>query len=316
MGAEHQSNPPTDPTTSKWICPLCTDAHKVGENDNTPVKYDPNVSVRPRKKPALNSPPGDKPVTRDEMEDIIQGFMVEVNKSIRKTIGDILSTELKSIRGELNEVKESMDFINDKFEAITQENSDSSMKIKRLEEENSSLQSTIQDLSTRINHLEQSARNNNIEIQCVPEKRDENLLNIVKNLGNTINFQITEDYLAHLTRVAKLNKDSNRPRSIIVQFNSPRVRDQFLAASIKYNKYHPQDRLNSSHAGISGAKTPIFVCEHLSTANKTLHAAARQVAKDKGYKYVWVRGGRIYMRKTETSEFKIIKNTDSLNKLP
>ncbi|KOB77936.1 Uncharacterized protein OBRU01_03278, partial [Operophtera brumata] len=96
----------------------------------------------------------------------------------------------------------------------------------------------------------------------------------------------------------------------LVQFNSPRVRDTFLESSIKFNKSSTNNRLNSSHIGLTGEKTPIFVVEHLSTSNKALHSAARSAAKERGYKFVWVRNGRIYMRKSKTSEYKLIKKIE------
>lgn len=53
----------------------------------------------------------------------------------------------------------------------------------------------------------------------------------------------------------------------------------------------------------------------LSPTNKSLHAATRLKAKEKGYKHVWIRGGRIYIRKTDDSEYRIIRDMDSLNKI-
>lgn len=304
-------------TTLKWICPLCT--QKCSNNDSTPVRYNPNITMRPGKRQALNSPPNisnDQPITKNEMQEIIENVMMDMQKKFRDSIGDILTKELKPLKEEICEMKESMNFINHKYETIIQDNGDTRDKLRQLQEENGSMQSKIDDLTSRVNQLEQNSRMTNIEIQCMPEKKDENLLNLVIELGKTINCNISEDNLAHYTRIAKLKKDSVRPRSIIVQFNSSKKRDQYLAAAIKYNKLNPNDKLNSSHAGLPGPKSPIFICEHLSATNKALHAAARQAAKDKGYKYVWVRSGRVYMRKTEHSEYKIIRNINSLNNLP
>lgn len=48
---------------------------------------------------------------------------------------------------------------------------------------------------------------------------------------------------------------------------------------------------------------------------KNVHAAARAKAKDLNYKFVWVKGGNVYMRKTESSEYKLIKSVESLSLL-
>ncbi|KAJ8704339.1 hypothetical protein PYW08_013063 [Mythimna loreyi] len=48
-------------------------------------------------------------------------------------------------------------------------------------------------------------------------------------------------------------------------------------------------------------------------ALQTLHAATRIKAKEKGYKFVWIRGGRIFLRKTDDADVKVIRDMDSLD---
>lgn len=97
---------------------------------------------------------------------------------------------------------------------------------------------------------------------------------------------------------------------------SVNVRDQLLASVKNYNKSKkPEDKLNTSHIGLSCEKKPIYVIEHLSPSNKALHAAARLRAKEKKYKYVWIRNGKIFVRKADHSDFIMIKDTSSLEKI-
>lgn len=126
-----------------------------------------------------------------------------------------------------------------------------------------------------------------------------------------------ETDIQQCTRIAKINNESRRPRSVIVKFNTQRTRDGFLAATLQFNKRNknPTDKLNSSLLGIGGDKKPVFVVEHLAPAQKALHAAARAKAKELNYKFVWVRGGKVYMRKTESAEYINIKNTEDLSNL-
>lgn len=130
-------------------------------------------------------------------------------------------------------------------------------------------------------------------------------------------YDISESHIHHVTRTAKIKSTNTRPRSVVVQFSSPRVRDTFLAASIKYNKSkHVKDeKLNSKLLGIGGKTENIYVVEHLSPSNKALHAAARQRGKEMHYKYVWVRNGKIFMRKTDDSDYKYIRDQETLDKL-
>lgn len=52
--------------------------------------------------------------------------------------------------------------------------------------------------------------------------------------------------------------------------------------------------------------------EHLTLHNKHLHAAARRKAKEAGFKFVWVRDGRILVRRNEQSHAITIKDEESL----
>lgn len=104
-------------------------------------------------------------------------------------------------------------------------------------------------MSTRINTLEQHARANNLEIQCVPQKSNENLFSVVSKLSKTIGCNIKEGNITNCTRVMKQNSANNRPKSIIVLFNTPRLRDPFLPGSIGFNKSKPiKEKLNTGYA--------------------------------------------------------------------
>lgn len=148
-----------------------------------------------------------------------------------------------------------------------------------------------------------------------PEK-DGNLIGILTTLSNVIKYPLSTEKTTKCSRIAKINANISRPRSIVVQLTTPRERDNFLSGVIKLNKSKSkEEKLNTGHLGISGATQPIFIHEHLSPVNKALHAATRSTAREKGCKHVWVRNGRIFVRKTDTSDYRVIKNIESLDKL-
>ncbi|XP_069355160.1 uncharacterized protein [Maniola hyperantus] len=312
---------------SDWKCPSCTSKRPKGNNENTPVRNDTkllseqNTAKRSNKRAAF-SPPEQSCSTeqsdfREMVRDILKTEMSEMVTHITASIKSVLNSELKLLREEITDMKNSISFINDQYDDFIKEYRANEMMLKDLKENNNKLEATIENLHIRINDLEQRSRSNNLELQCIPERKNENLIAIIEQLGSVIGQDTTPDKILNVTRVAKVNRLSTRPRSIIVQFNSPLTRDGFLAAVIKHNKSNPTDKLNTSHIGIGagGEKKPIYVVEHLSPENKALHAATRMKAKEKGYRYVWVRNGRILIRKDDSSDYKIVKNMDFLNKL-
>ncbi|CAG4978126.1 unnamed protein product [Colias eurytheme] len=314
----------------EWHCPKC--AGKRSTQDHTPIRTsrkegtlysicsrEDNITKRSNKRQALSSPPDGttEVVTKEEVVDIIRETIRTEMQSILAQVKTSISSEMKTIKTEIVDLKNSMEFINKQYEDFKKEHHSALKSLDQLLNENTNMRSTITHLNERLNQLEQNSRSNNVEIQCVPEKKTENLLSIVSSIGKVVKCNVEEESIVKCTRTAKLDPTSARPRAIIVQFNTPRLRDQFLAATKIHNRAQKEmsDKLNTGDIGLAGEKKPIFVMEHLSPTNKALHAAARQKAKQHNYKFVWVRGGKIFVRKAENTDFVYIKDMNSLDKI-
>ncbi|XP_013196787.1 uncharacterized protein LOC106139829 [Amyelois transitella] len=227
-----------------------------------------------------------------------------------------MRAELKSVHEKMDNFQTAAEFFNKQYEDLKAVVEEKSAVIEILKEENSTLKSSVLNLTTRLELVEQQQRDCNVEINGVPESRTDNhLTDTIKKIGNTVNFPIADTDILHVTRVAKMDKTSARPRTVIVKFQSTRHRDNFLASVVFFNKKNPKDKLNTRHLGIEGASIPVYVSEHLTPGNKSLHAQARQAAKEKKYKFVWVRSGRIFVRKDEYSQPILVKCPASLAKI-
>ncbi|XP_063899118.1 uncharacterized protein LOC126053873 [Helicoverpa armigera] len=316
---------------STWKCPICHSQLPKSDNTNTPVRTarlasptsersaclpprspSTNVTIRKHASKQIADPTSDETClqfSEHMLRDIIKD-------EIQIALTDIVSTQFKQMHELINDFKKSLSFFNEKYEEMKTMLEERSMIIKKLEKDNSGLRDDIHQVNQRLNLLEQNSRTANVELQCVPENKSENLITTVLQLGKVINCDITDPDILHCTRLAKKDTQSSRPRSILVKFSSPRLRDSFLAASIRYNKNNNQDKLNTSHLGIASDKPqPIYVSEHLSAENKAIHAAARVRAKELGFKFVWVRNGRIFVKKDELSQRIHITCRDKLKSL-
>ncbi|XP_075990099.1 uncharacterized protein LOC142985735 [Anticarsia gemmatalis] len=190
--------------------------------------------------------------------------------------------------------------------------------MSRLEQENCTLQSEINGLKSRLYNMENISRSRNIELQSVPESQSENVLQLFKRLCSIIGVKMDDTNILACRRVAKMNAKSNRPRNILVTLSSQNLRDLVLSSTTRFNKSQSKDHtqmLNSSHLGISGEKTRIYITEHLSPECKHLYSETRRVAKEKEYKYVWVKFGKIYVRKNDECEAIQIKNVERLREI-
>ncbi|CAH2238556.1 jg22538, partial [Pararge aegeria aegeria] len=185
-----------------------------------------------------------------------------------------------------------------------------------LKKVNEDLRTDVRNLHSRLYLFERESRACNLEIHCVPEHRNENLVNMVEQIGKITGNPIKEGQISKCTRIAKLNKDSPRPRTVLVKFFSPITRDQFYASIIKFNKNKSkEDKLNTSHLGLAGEKYGVFIMEHLSPEAKALHAQARKFKKENQWQFVWSRNGNIFMRKNISSDVVYIKNADIFHTL-
>ncbi|XP_063536684.1 uncharacterized protein LOC134746270 [Cydia strobilella] len=349
---ELQFNNLTFTQKAGWICPNCYGSARKGENQNTPIRnqfmleaaaqltdVDMKTPVswvtqrqRSNKEHADQSQSrllyqsGNRShqcLTKEDVRDVVctelRNILSEeitkvLNRSVSAHLQDV-KAEITGLKEEIGKVKDSMDFINLQFEDIKKDTHHTSQECKRLTREVEVLQATNTELNQRITQIEQHSRACNVEIQCLPEHRSENLVTVIMQLAKTVSCDIKEDDIHHCTRTAKLDAASSRPRSVVVQMKSPITRDRLLASVIKFNKTHKDDKLNSSHLGLGGDKVPIYVAEHLSPYNRELHKAARKAAKDKNYKFVWVRSGRIFIRKDETSQAIVLKDLSSISRL-
>lgn len=324
----------TKDNRENWKCPECINKRPKVGNINTPIRPEAHAwhsgheptemcNVTHRVKPAKGSTPNTSeakpaPNSDDEGMYVSECRLREIlQHELKSTIRTYVSEELKHINVQLSEFKESLTFFNQQYEDLKNKFDEKCTVMNRLETENIALASSVKDLSVRLTLVEQQMRENNVEINGVPEHRTENLFVTVKQLAEVVKSPVNDGEILHVARVAKLDKNSSRPRSVIVKLRSPRQRDALLAAVLKFNRNKQNlDKLSSQHLGIAGPQTPIFVAEHLTPANKSLHAATRKKAKEMGYKFVWVRNGRIFVRKSEESGGVLfIGDKDSLNKI-
>ncbi|CAG5055290.1 unnamed protein product [Parnassius apollo] len=157
-----------------------------------------------------------------------------------------------------------MDVLQSMYDKQQKKLEEAMQEISSLKNENTKLRENQIKINSRLTIMEKETRVNNLEFHCIPENRGEHLVNTLKQMGKTIGSYVEDGHIVKCTRIAKWNKENNRPRTVLAKFATPLLRDKFFANVINYNKTHPSDKLNSSHLGIAGEKMPVFVCEHLT----------------------------------------------------
>ncbi|KAJ8937221.1 hypothetical protein NQ318_005925 [Aromia moschata] len=266
-----------------WKCQIClgSSCSTVSDEDMVNDNVSPNIS-----------------------SDRITNFMSDVK------------SQLESLRKAQDKLVDSVTFCSDKvtdFEASLKQISDNMKIIENLKQSNENLKQQVCKLTSKVNELEQYSRLNNIEIQGVPVKNNENVLNIVENITKFLNVKIDPTQVEYAHRVQSQKRDNtNNVKNIIVRFTSRKLKDEVLSA-VKTKRQ--AIGLTSPGLKIEGVSQRLFLNEHLTSENKLLFKEARDAAKTKKYKYVWVKNCNIYVRKTDDSRVKSIRSLDDVNSI-
>ncbi|XP_044758574.1 uncharacterized protein LOC123316497 [Coccinella septempunctata] len=224
---------------------------------------------------------------------------VDVLKFMRE-----VKAELISIQNNMEDFKKSVGFCSDKvtdFEAAMKTFSNQMKSMDSLKKENKDLQESVRLLNKKVADLEQSARAYNIEIHGYPEKKNENIYSIVDSIHETLNIPLSRDVVESAHRVKSF--ESGKPRNIVIKYVSLKSRNSVLAAA--------KARRNSSNGALIINEIPnarIYINEHLTPENKILFKKVRETARQRDYKYVWIRNGSILVRKDDDSSVKQISS--------
>ena len=170
------------------------------------------------------------------------------------------------------------------------------------------LKTKIEELTKRINEIDQYLRINNLEIVGLPEPDKEagetdekiiiNAVNLLADLPEPIRPEDID-----ISHPLKTNRRDNK-NVHVVRFISRKKKAEILTAKKSINNRNFKFRDND-----------VFINEHLSPANRSLFAAANAKKRTLGYKFLWTRGGDILMRKNDTSEAIFITCENDINNL-
>ncbi|CAG9814610.1 unnamed protein product [Phaedon cochleariae] len=200
-----------------------------------------------------------------------------------------IQLNLKSLNNKYEDVMESVNFCSNQistFEKAMNQLNEKIATIEKINRENVNLKSELTRLTTKVDILEQQTRSNNIEIQGVPQKSNENLVNILAKIGEHIQCPILPQDVDTVHRVAQHpSSDQQQPKSIVVKFLSKLKRDSILAAT--KNIRRAKNDTNSPGIVIENISNKLFINEHLTNKLKLLLKNTKQAAKSNNYKFVW-----------------------------
>ncbi|CAG4962847.1 unnamed protein product [Parnassius apollo] len=219
-----------------------------------------------------------------------------------------LIEDVKTIKLEISNLKSSVEFAHQTAGQLSVTVKSLESRISQVEEHTNLIHILGADLKKFKEDLqdkEQWARANNVEIKGIPVKKSENLYDIVDNISKVIQCSIRKEDINYIARVPSLKAESQK--SIIMALNNRYCKEEFVAAARKHKE------LKVSQLGYAD-EGHVYVNDHLTLFNKALLKKAKDLAKTKNFKYVWIKHCKILARKSDTSPTFRIKSEKDLLK--
>lgn len=160
----------------------------------------------------------------------------------------------------------------------------------------------IQQLQAGLNDSEQYSRRSNMEVHGLPSSPLENLSSWVGDLAHKL--AIPDFHPSSVVAVHRLPTRGNKAPPVLIRFASVRVRDAWMAA---------KGRLRSLIAEKSVPQ--LFFNENLTRANSELFWKARTRAKERHFRFVWLKNGRIFAKREEGAPIVRIAQPNDLEKM-
>lgn len=220
-----------------------------------------------------------------------------------------LRPRVESLGETIKEVQSAIDFLSTKYDTLLAAVTDNEKSVRVLQAESQTLKATVAEQSSvierlqcEVNDAEQYSRASNLEIHGLPFNRTENLSASVRDLATKLSLPIPQpgDVLA----VHRLPGKSGAVPPVLIRFASAPLRDRWLAA---------RSKLSTLRETASTAR--LFFNENLTRGNKELFWKARSRGKDKNYRYIWVKRGKIYAKKADGAPLVKIACTRDLDKI-
>lgn len=166
-------------------------------------------------------------------------------------------------------------------------------RIAAIEQQNISYKNQMSKLERRMDDLDQKHRAHNLQVDGIPEANQENLRDIILKLASSLNVVITSQDITHVTRVRSTNKEKIKP--VICSLSKYNI----MADLIKASRIQKPLAVN---AGFSNNNNNIYINEHLTVARKQLLYKAKKFKIENNFEFLWVKDGKIYLKKNRDSK--------------
>lgn len=228
-----------------------------------------------------------------------------IMKEIKQLNAD-MSRSIDACHEEISENSSLMKNLNEKIDRCVSVVEEIDNKCKALEKEN-------QNLVKELNRQEQYSRLNCIEISGVPECKGENVYTTVTRAAQIIGVSLSRNDIDSCHRLGNSIQPGYNRQIILKLVNRWKKEELLAARRVRRNLCVRDLNLDSPLLKAQDLEKSVYLNESLTKFNRALLGKCREYKKQNNIKFVWVRNGKILMRKTENSRVFVISSKEDLN---
>ncbi|KAI5734679.1 uncharacterized protein LOC108254163 [Diaphorina citri] len=272
---------------AQWKCASCRDKEKERKMINTPEQQ-----VRS----------SDSETTLKSLENFMSSQFANMNKKMDEKFSDF---------------EASLNFYGDKFDEMSKTMKSLEQKVvllenqlKQSETENKELKKRVRNMEVQLNMMDQRQNNNKMEITGIKDK-EVNEKELMMKIMEKVQPAPESNVQYRVEKIVKPGKD-NRPNTttLVVHFNN-QVNRNGVITKIKKEKLY----LNFGDILRNNDSSPIFINEYLCPYYRRLYYEANRLKKDKKIAFLWVKDGKILMKKTAESKIENLTCMEDLGKI-
>lgn len=214
------------------------------------------------------------------------------------------------------ELKESVEFLSQKYDEMIVQLDNQDKTIKKLNKDVGDLNDKIKhrdnfvlELTARVEELEQAKLGMNVEVHNLPMLPQENTLEVADRIAAALGAPPVSHSVEDAYRVYSNPNNARKagiPPILVVKFKAAEARGIWL------NRKRTAD-LTVGAVNNNNVVEKVRVYEMLTPRNRSLLWKAKTMAKTKGFKFVWVRNGKIFARFDENEGTTRIRNENDVS---
>lgn len=244
-------------------------------------------------------------------------LMLEMNEKLSSIVADN-----KRLATDLKEVKEAMDFNDNKLSEMVKKLNHLTDEMERQIGSVSEMQKKIQTLQEenesnflKLDELEQYTRKKSLEIHGVPESLGMSCEEVVKKLAEQVDVSLDSK---DIDITHRLQRRKNDTKPIIVKFISHKKKHEMYLARTKLKNVKLGDILDTEEEDLVSDlnwNAKLFINENLTNYRRRLFGNALSLRKEKIIANTWSLDGKIFIKVKETDKPKLIRSENDLANL-